>query len=199
MAYHIHVVILRVILEERDAGGVGGERGGDAREQNDRAPDHGQSEEVLRWQSFRRALVGHMEAKELLRWAWPHQITAIAAIIALLVGAGTVQVAVARPAKAESENLRAELNRMKMETAMLRKQLTNLATASSRQKKPAALLEALASSSIPAKQRVMSPSKAKAARERNVKRKAKKATAAAAGKGTRAAGEQMPEHLIPAG
>ena len=155
--------------------------------------------EVLRWQSFRRALVGHMEAKELLRWAWPHQITAIAAIIALLVGAGTVQVAVARPAKAESENLRAELNRMKMETAMLRKQLTNLATASSRQKKPAALLEALASSSIPAKQRVMSPSKAKAARERNVKRKAKKATAAAAGKGTRAAGEQMPEHLIPAG
>ena len=102
-----------------------------------------------------------MEAKELLRWAWPHQITAIAAIIALLVGAGTVQVAVARPAKAESENLLAELNRMKMEAAMLRKQLTNLATASSRQKKPAALLEALASSSIPAKQRVMSPSKAK--------------------------------------
>ena len=156
--------------------------------------------EVLRWQtSPTSARVGHMEAKELLRWAWPHQITAIAAIIALLVGAGTVQVAVARPAKAESENLRAELNRMKMETAMLRKQLTNLATASSRQKKPAALLEALASSSIPAKQRVMSPSKAKAARERNVKRKAKKATAAAAGKGTRAAGEQMPEHLIPAG
>ena len=103
-----------------------------------------------------------------------HQI-AVTALLALIAGAAVCDVALVRPYKAEAASLRAELSRMQIEQTMLRKQLTNLATASSRQKKPSQLLAALANNSIPTKQRVMSPSKAKAARERNTRKKQKKA------------------------